>query len=512
MNSNLIPFAKRNTTDKMVSVGMVPSGLACNCVCPDCGAPVEACRGPKRQYFRHAKNAQETYMCHNPLEISLHKAAEQLFKTGMDIWLPAQKIVIKDKYEKIITEDRLFHVDFVDVEPWLNGIIPDLVLYQGDEKIYVEIYVSHKVDSKKLNRLNERGIATLEIDLSSFTDFGGEHHELEDLKTLLEGRNDYKKWVYINRDAYLIYTRIKEADILKYAYENSGRFYIEFCPKNHNLNSAYSYLYYSYEKCDECRFCVSLDRDNQSLICSARAGFYITTDGEVVFDDAKDIEKEQKRRARQAEEEAELTRQEQEELEEYLNELAKESSEGDALPKQQSSVLTKSLSEKELQEELEKVRLRLPVVITDTPYIRVEREFFKEVSKREPFVWGVFEVSAKEYEALAVQLETPDTIVQDSQGRRWLKCKICNEIGPEGVFYTYQYNRGIHDRRYNPRCCDEYHLSLEKEQAQQRLTIEKRKQESLNTCPKCGDKLIQKYGPYGAYKKCSHCGFTKRGT
>lgn len=51
-SSNKIPFGLRD--GRMVEVSEVESGLACRCVCPSCGQPLQARKGPIRtHYFAH---------------------------------------------------------------------------------------------------------------------------------------------------------------------------------------------------------------------------------------------------------------------------------------------------------------------------------------------------------------------------------------------------------------------------------------------------------------------------
>ena len=79
-----IPFATEKDTGRMVSVGQVPRGLRCNCICPSCGQELEAVQGNKRiWHFRHAKQNSGMSECKHAYESAIHKAAKQLFEDGI---------------------------------------------------------------------------------------------------------------------------------------------------------------------------------------------------------------------------------------------------------------------------------------------------------------------------------------------------------------------------------------------------------------------------------------------
>ena len=63
-----------DTGGGIVHVSRVTRGLACDCICPACGKPVEAKQGEKRaSHFAHESNGD----CVHAVETMLHKLAKQ---------------------------------------------------------------------------------------------------------------------------------------------------------------------------------------------------------------------------------------------------------------------------------------------------------------------------------------------------------------------------------------------------------------------------------------------------
>lgn len=61
----------------------------------------------------------------------------------------------------------LIHFDRIELEQSEGNIRPDIVGHIRDRKIYLEVAVTHFVDEEKAARIRQRGISTVEIDLSA---------------------------------------------------------------------------------------------------------------------------------------------------------------------------------------------------------------------------------------------------------------------------------------------------------------------------------------------------------
>jgi hypothetical protein len=154
-----------NESGKVVHVSKVVSGLACGCRCPACGMPVVAKKGPEvTHHFAH----EAASSCHHAAETGLHRLAKEIIEQELKLWLPD----VTARYHK---ETRQLYpagdVSFTRAQSEvrdLHEIVPDLFIERGDRKLLVEIWVTHPCDEAKRNELMQKGIATVEIDLSKF--------------------------------------------------------------------------------------------------------------------------------------------------------------------------------------------------------------------------------------------------------------------------------------------------------------------------------------------------------
>lgn len=166
-------------------------------VCPECGEEVILRKGEINiPHFAHIKDT----VCDGCDMTLTHKYAEQILCNGIGkivhlkpINIPIKCLeVTRDVVEEIYTINgearRLnykgnlpdvnkeitafdcaeLHIDKTVLEPRYNDIVPDVELISNlGTKLFVEVYVRHKVDSNKLHKLMKLGIPTIEIDLSS---------------------------------------------------------------------------------------------------------------------------------------------------------------------------------------------------------------------------------------------------------------------------------------------------------------------------------------------------------
>lgn len=82
---HLITYAKDKTTGETRNIKDVESGLACNCVCGNCGGALEACKGKIRQHhFRHYSVSE----CKGAWESQLHLLSKAIIEEQKTIMLP----------------------------------------------------------------------------------------------------------------------------------------------------------------------------------------------------------------------------------------------------------------------------------------------------------------------------------------------------------------------------------------------------------------------------------------
>lgn len=184
-----ILYGIRKSDQKSVSIGEITvSGSACECDCPLCGRPLQACslNGKVGRYFRHHTSVQEDERRVNcdPLtanETALHRMAKQIIEEKKKILIPSKNITcveagirdlpqsVKDKLQQYeYQKETVIEGRSVEIEKRLDGFIPDVSLQAERRELFIEIFVRHKVSGEKLAKVKAYGVAMLELDLSPY--------------------------------------------------------------------------------------------------------------------------------------------------------------------------------------------------------------------------------------------------------------------------------------------------------------------------------------------------------
>ena len=188
MGRSFQTYALRGTD--IVYINDVESGLKCNCTCPGCGEPLIARKGPKRiHHFAHQSSA-----CEYGYESSLHLAAKDILSKAKTLTLPPTYVLFPhtQKGADPTLDARTISIDYVELEKQFGSIVPDIVVCSNGKKLFVEIYVTHKIDEEKRKKIEDLGISTIEIDLSSIE----KTVTREELSVLLQSDCPEKKWIY----------------------------------------------------------------------------------------------------------------------------------------------------------------------------------------------------------------------------------------------------------------------------------------------------------------------------
>ena len=117
----------KNQDGRLVHVDDVPSGLACDCTCPECGAQLIARKGEKRQnHFAHANGAD----CAGARMTALHMLAQQIIQEEKRIRKPWFKDYYEEASKLISFESVLLEQQFKTAEinrrPDCVGIIKEV--------------------------------------------------------------------------------------------------------------------------------------------------------------------------------------------------------------------------------------------------------------------------------------------------------------------------------------------------------------------------------------------------
>lgn len=153
--------------------------------CPSCGEEVihHNPQGTKiRPYFAHKINSGSLCIKEptKSYQSSLHRRAKDIYVKSI---VNEKKGTIKIKSVENLFPDYNFVYDKVKVEQKENGFIPDVVLINSDtnEKIAIEIKVSHSINERKESLINREKLVTIEIDLSQYKDDEIDDNFLENL-------------------------------------------------------------------------------------------------------------------------------------------------------------------------------------------------------------------------------------------------------------------------------------------------------------------------------------------
>ncbi|MBT6339603.1 MAG: hypothetical protein HOJ48_09955 [Desulfobacula sp.] len=175
-----------------VSISDVPSGLACNCVCPECKTPLIArIKDDKRQkHFAHSADVE----CSGGVETSLHLLAKDMMLRYKAIVLPGVNLVDPRIRKQYLFHQQRFRISSADLETKYGDIIPDVLLDIYGVKVAVEIFVTHKLDQTKIEQFRRMSLPAIEIDLSWLD---RDLPEIEIAKHVIEAGR-HKRWVSLD--------------------------------------------------------------------------------------------------------------------------------------------------------------------------------------------------------------------------------------------------------------------------------------------------------------------------
>jgi hypothetical protein len=203
-----LPFGL-NERNKIVHIADVERDNNCNYICPSCRSPLIPVQGKiKEHHFRHEAIKE----CEGGLESAIHLAAKQIIMERKKITLPKCLAIalakdswgITYKKDKTVVEDgHKVSFDTVKEEINLTGIRVDLLAKRKNTQLIIEIFYSHIVDEKKIEKIREANISAIEINLSKLIP-----ENVKDVGAFWRYINDPKniRWLY-NTKATVIYQR-----------------------------------------------------------------------------------------------------------------------------------------------------------------------------------------------------------------------------------------------------------------------------------------------------------------
>lgn len=255
----LLTYALKN--NNIVSIDDVESGLNCGCVCPACGEPLVAKKG-KIMIHHFAHHAGST--CEYGYESSLHLAAKEILSQSRTITIPAVYLDFPGSYKEkiLISASKEIQIDKVELEKHFEDVIPDIVVYSGSRLLFVEIYVTHRIDESKLKKLKKEGISTIEIDLSQ----KDETITQEELRSVLLSDSKEKSWKY-NAVADKYWHRFLQAAEKKKIISRGLAHHVDFCPVHAREWHGKPYANVL-DDCPECLYCIAITE--KTVVCTGK--------------------------------------------------------------------------------------------------------------------------------------------------------------------------------------------------------------------------------------------------
>jgi len=165
----------RRWDGELVHISQVERGRACGCICPaqDCRRTLIA-RKPDSDiahHFSHApltdaeRQAGVSPNCRYAPMTILHAYAETLLNQTKSLVLPpvSASLGLRSKTKR---RAEPYSFDAAKLETMDSETIPDVILYKGEKRMHVEVFVTNRCSVEKRQKIIAAGIAAIEIDLS----------------------------------------------------------------------------------------------------------------------------------------------------------------------------------------------------------------------------------------------------------------------------------------------------------------------------------------------------------
>lgn len=216
-----LPYGLRENA--LLHISQVDSGLACGCVCPRCSSPLVARKATRREHH-FAHHASDS--CRYATETALHLAAKDILDRLRVIRLPAVRIEFKsNRSAHEIAPAQMYEIDSVRIEQRVDGLVPDLIARIGNRDLFIEVYVTHPVDSNKLQRIRDLRVSAVEIDLSD----APRDMPMDAIAELVVNGIDNKRWIFNAREQ-AEYKRLMSQTLRKPTIRRGLAVHVDWCP------------------------------------------------------------------------------------------------------------------------------------------------------------------------------------------------------------------------------------------------------------------------------------------
>ncbi len=167
-----------------------------------------------------------------------------------------------NKKDELVNEAETIIVDKVELEKRYGGVIPDIVVYTDETVFFVEIFVTHRIDDEKLEKLHQARISTIEIDLSKKTSI----ISIDELTSILLDDSTEKQWKYNSLSEQYYHQFIGASDEKKVIHRGYA-IHVDDCPIRNRIWNGKHYANFI-DDCLNCQYCIS---SGDVVLCSGRS-------------------------------------------------------------------------------------------------------------------------------------------------------------------------------------------------------------------------------------------------
>ncbi|MEM1215293.1 MAG: competence protein CoiA family protein [Bacteroidota bacterium] len=244
---------------RWVSIRSVPSGLACNCRCPACGAALIAKKGRRQQHhFAHAHGVE----CVGGWETALHRFAKHVILSERQVWLPPVEVFKVGT----VRPAQLLRATKAEAEVTRGNLRLDVLLSGPNVELVVEIRVSHAVEARKRRRLTQLGLPAIEIDMGRIYQVLGANGQADDIVALRRAilrELNARQWLFSPLQHRWEYRLRKAAVQRKVHISQQGtywHYHVYACPRNlrairsgYRAGESYARVFQDCLHCQRCR-------------------------------------------------------------------------------------------------------------------------------------------------------------------------------------------------------------------------------------------------------------------
>lgn len=262
--TNQLIFALRE--GEWVHISEVPSGRACACTCPACRVPLIAKKGHRnRHHFAHLKG----FDCAAAFETSLHLLGKAIVAKHKRIRTPALH-AYRAKQLRASREEAFAKAK---EEARLGDTQIDVLLQNGPQELGVEISVTHSTEQRKIHRLAQLNLPTVEVDMLRIYEQHLLHYPAGNLEQLtlsvIEGSQN-RRWLFHPWQHRYEYKLAQTATVRKVYRSKQGGYYhyhVYRCPRNlrfvrRGFREGHSYARV-FQDCLHCEHCRKINYQQQ---------------------------------------------------------------------------------------------------------------------------------------------------------------------------------------------------------------------------------------------------------